>query len=165
MNTSLSPEAKERREQLIHRLRTGGYVQGKGSLLAELYGEKRYCCLGVASQQFIEEVENSGCAWNKSKRAEGIIEFINENNSYASYLPETVRDYFGFEGDNPKIHIKDELELRKLWDIVKHTITTHDSFHSFCDGYANGIFSLADLNDQGVSFAAIADVLEQFDVR
>src|SRR5688572_17427036 len=96
---------KNRVRELVNALRSGKYVQANGVLgRFDGLGAKRHCCLGVAC-----EVAISHGLLIKAKQGEprsdgsGHIFYDEER----GYLPDKVRDWFGFTSTNPLLYASD----------------------------------------------------------
>ena len=118
----------------VNRLRSGDYEQGKSRLRQRLPGEDvdRFCCWGVLCEIAIER----GIAFVDSQL---------NGDGYIGYF------YGSPEG---------ELE-NSVWptaDILQWSFG-YDSIIEWADGRWEG--QLADLNDKGVSFGVIADIIEK----
>ena len=100
------------------------------------YGVNSFCCLGVLTNIFAEQVgiEFAG------------LTTVLRNETTEEVLCESVRDWSGVEEPLPVVHVhRDLLESYGFVNLVDDT-------------YINK--SLADLNDNGVPFTAIADLIE-----
>lgn len=115
---------------LVAALRSGEYSQGIGRLR---YGDK-FCCLGVACNIY-QELTGNG-KWHHHPSIE-TMEFVGRTPDGVFYseaynLPVAVRDFFGF----------------KYGGEFNEDLADHDAD------------SLIQLNDNGASFAEIADIIE-----
>ena len=115
----------------LEALRSGEYRQTKGELRSS--GD-RFCCLGVLSDLYRKEVEGS---WEFYRHGESRYSMVNQSGSDAAtvdLLP-CIRDWADLEGRNPVVHI-----AKGECDFVPIT--------------------LAELNDEGMSFNEIADIID-----
>jgi hypothetical protein len=123
-------------------LRSGEYQQGHGRLAATQSrdGEVRFCCLGVACELFNEHHPDEQLP--VEVREEGPLTVV----SYAgrrTNLPARVREWLGLRDRSGVFHD----EVGEMLDVEVPEAEAHGG-------------SLAELNDLGVDFAAIADVIE-----
>jgi hypothetical protein len=104
----MDSEQKARVRLLVDALRSGDYKQGRGALchvsVREDGGEdRRYCCMGVAC----EIARAHGVTQVLRERDSGTIPLglvvvygtVDDPNN--SYLPQKVRDWFGFDSTDP----------------------------------------------------------------
>ena len=134
----MTNEQKERVRLLVKELRTTTAGQVRRSLRGfaeDAAGESEkevagYCCLGIACNVFQQE---NGGKWN------GTYFFPTDedrSNCQHGYLPDSVRDWFGFELSDPVIRID------------------HDE-------YGDEPCTASQINDEyGATFAEIADLFE-----
>lgn len=151
----------EVRDELVKRLRSGDYIQGKEKLALKDEDGERFCCLGVLCEIAVEEgviqrEEQGDEHWDFETDDEGIyVERIVVNymdrGSYDATLP-------------PKVAIWAGLLTEEEWNEM-----TGAAFH---DGAGMGRFAesvegkptmgtLAGMNDDGVPFSEIADFIEK----
>lgn len=132
----MNPEIKE---LWLAALRSGEYTQTQSALAAN----GSYCCLGV----LCEVAAQQGVPVAVQPVA------VHDGNTFKSYdgetgiLPNSVRGWAGLENGNPLTNVKryvtrNPYEGDELEDIELN-------------------FSLAELNDEGWSFADIADIIER----
>ena len=127
----MNPEIKTK---WLEALRSGDYRQGR-NVLKQQHGPKdtpQFCCLGVLCDLAIED----------GLTVEVDEVFFNEkSNTYYNdcyeLLPEAVADWAGLPSVNPEVNIYD------------HEVDAAD------------LTTIADLNDEGSTFAEIADVIEK----
>ena len=127
-----------RRAELLRRLRSGEYAQGRGQLRSPA---DEFCCLGVIGDMAVE----AGCAtWERIHGpgavtdGQGVLVDLNLN-AGVNYLPPGVTDWIGLVGQQG--------------DLGQYGIPQ--------TGASYGIpHSLANANDSGFSFAEIADLIE-----
>lgn len=120
---------KERALELVAALRSGKYKQAHKRLKV---GDS-YCCLGVACD--ISKLSR----WNPHLRDSEEFWY---DNSYTK-LPDTVREYFGFETNSAYLKAPIRLEPTETRDWL---------IEASC---------LIDLNDRGATFEEIATIIEQ----
>lgn len=136
----------EREELLVKALRSGEYLQGNGYLAQICKGEEdgiytreiRYCCLGVACEVFRTHSQEP-----ELRRAEG-----GKTVSYQGhdlYPPDRVLEWFGWDTSGP------EGNRGKLKHAMDVTLEGHTATHR----------NLASLNDFGMEFEEIANIIEQ----
>lgn len=126
-----SPETRV--AELVRRLRSGEYEQGRGYLRL---GNK-FCCLGVACDMATEV----GVTQVAPDEGELEVKYVGPSSTYMSALPPQVHDWLGFEDG---------------FGVTEIPL------------YGNGtdeIHTLASLNDEGLTFDQIADVIEAGLVR
>ena len=129
----------EIKQKWINALRSGEYEQSsKGFLhIADEFSE-RYCCLGVLCDLYAKERNKE---WTKeykgwTKRYNGrILDFEGED----QYPPQSVVEWAGLPEKSPSIKFSGEIDD--------------------CE-FENP--ELAELNDDGISFNTIADLIEQY---
>ena len=127
-------EQKEHRHLWMKALRSGDYSQGKDVLCRERNGTFEYCCLGVAC-----EISGLG-------KFVPIPGLSNPLNVFNFVIKEELSQYATLPGEYATLpeEVQDWLGLR-----------------SHCGWYDNGgIQSLTKLNDKGISFTTIADIIE-----
>ena len=130
------PEIKA---EWIRRLRSGQYNQGKGALRRKRRTQEKdeYCCLGVLCEIAVE----AGVVQRFLKRelipgAEKFAYGLSEEDQRTAFLPLEVQIWAGLNGTNPAI--------RRTSPRYPHIRARF----------------LSDLNDQGTSFAEIADLID-----
>ena len=133
---NLTPD--QARKKLVEALRSGEYVQARDSLRSE----GGYCCLGVACE--IYRQEEGGPDWDRYKlyrQEEGgpDWDYYQAHWSYGGHshnLPERVRRW---------------LDFKRSGGLFSEPFQRDSKL----------VESLLDMNDSGMSFAEIADVIEQ----
>lgn len=96
--TPITPN-KERIRLFVNALRSGKYRQGRGKLAEYKPEEKRvrYCCLGVAC-----EVAKANGLELRRERVDFEYGYAHDQKGLdTSLLPRSVRDWFGFDSENP----------------------------------------------------------------
>lgn len=100
-----------------------------------LRNDNKFCCLGVACDIFYKNAATHGERWTNQDL---FISIADDKISIDEYeLPVIVREYFGFQRADGKLPVK-----------IQYNGRAYDS--------------LARLNDAGMSFAEIADVIEKY---
>ena len=141
----MNPEVKEK---WLHALRSGKYLQARKTLhLRAEDGTDFYCCLGVLCD-----------VYNKSVPAEKQLEWV-EDNEHALEVPAGakrlgIRDLWL---DKEKGRIQSSVlpaTVRKWAELGEQNPTPE-----LKTGHSCG--SLAELNDSGLDFKAIADLIEE----
>lgn len=115
-------------------LRSGKYNQGEGHLgMTDEDGDEHFCCLGVLCELALDEgIPNL----NREFNGDALRYFYNDREDF---LPTPVMEWAGFHDKNPGIpYIQVEEESDEVYDKP-----------------------LSELNDEGLSFTAIADIIEQ----
>lgn len=132
------PEQRQRIQWLVDALRSGRFTQGQGRLgcrektydsdgvLSQTYGPVKNCCLGVACEIAIEHGLDVVRGVDSINGAQ--MERFHYNHD-TDFLPEAVRDWYGFVGNNPKVLFDDSAGY---------------------DGSSQRLFSVAFLNDGDV---------------
>ncbi len=131
----MNPEVKVK---WLEALRSGEYRQTKGTLRRP--GD-RFCCLGVLSDLYTKEVEGSwewyrdDCSvYGMVNGSYGMVNGSGSDVAIVDLLP-CIRDWAGLEGRNPEVHV-----AKGECDFVPTT--------------------LAELNDEGMTFKEIADIID-----
>lgn len=91
---------KERVQKLIDALRSGEFKQIKGKIKSD----EGHCCLGVACEVFKKETGTGN--WIQVNSLPGArIEFRMNLDDWSAgdYLPVAVRDWYGFDVDDPRL--------------------------------------------------------------
>lgn len=140
----MNPEVKAK---WLPALRSGDYKQTTSILNNNQGG---FCCLGVLCEIAVADhvVESQGTI-------EGCVEYYSgPADVERSVLPTAVMDWAGVAGNNPTVtfplsEIPEEFhpELESNWTVDR-------------DGNVN--ITLAGLNDSGVTFSVIADLIEKY---
>lgn len=118
----------------VAELRSGKYKQGEGHLaMTDMDGEEHFCCLGVLCELALDEgIPNLTREFNEDAGRY----FYNDREDF---LPTPVIEWAGFDDKNPGVpYVQGEDDSGDLFDKP-----------------------LSELNDEGLSFAAIADIIEQ----
>lgn len=135
---------KENVAKLITALRSGEYAQANGSLRKE----DNYCCLGVACDiSGLGQWEKKYVDWKYVIRDENGDEVASDY----STLPYPVAQWLGMASDG-EFYLPNECIFDIQWD------TKEEDYDS------TPLQGLADINDNGFTFAQIADVLENANV-
>ncbi len=141
------PLNKRFKQRWLKALRSGNYEQAKETLV-ELgpVGPVAYCCLGVA------------CSLSAKRHITYDEGGLDPDYWDGMVLPDSVMYAYGFESDVGKFYPKDlppEVQQR----VKKALLDSPDNTYVNGTSLA-GYDSLASLNDAGVPFTLIADVIE-----
>lgn len=119
----------------VEALRSGKYKQGQSRLKYTRDGKVKHCCLGVLCEVFKEDNTRSENLLSIS------IDALRENSSFLS-VPSVIATEIGLESGNPLVSLSETImeELGNM-DLPDH--------------------SLAALNDAGLTFSAIADIIQE----
>lgn len=121
------------KEKWVAALRSGEYQQGNNSLRSN----QGFCCLGVLCDLYAKEHsqdwEYVNAYSEQNTKAKDSWSFQEET----QFLPEKVMNWAQLEDNNPEVEILD-----KDGNLIQHEI-------------------LSMMNDDGVSFSIIADVIEE----
>lgn len=118
-------------------LRSGEYEQGRDFLR----DGNRFCCLGVACDILSDNGEGE---WRPSYKDGSLSHFHINNQSDSGVLPSRVQEY---------------LDMTAAGEFDLHEGMYHDSE---TDRWISHRTALTELNDDGFTFAQIADVIEYF---
>jgi hypothetical protein len=139
---------QRRKAKLVKALRSGKYPQTRGVLsrvLATGTGVPAgQCCLGVAC-------DISGLGKWTVNNLDDPLKYEVDGDSDGSVLPERVKDWYGFEYVQARFE-PSEATREQLKEVL-------GADHQLVK--ARPSIGLADLNDAGVPFSVIADVLER----
>lgn len=151
----------EVRDELVRRLRSGEYIQGKEKLAIKDEEGERFCCLGVLCEMAVEEgviqrTEHDEEHWDFDAEDEGIYVqsvVVNYGNvaSYDANLPPEVAIWAGL--------ISDE-EWSELTGIKFDDGPGMGRFAPSVEGQPT-MGTLAGMNDDGKPFHEIADFIEK----
>jgi hypothetical protein len=146
--------AEDVKAEWIAALESGDYEQGQGALaLVTDEGKRTYCCLGVLCEVLAS-----------SERVSLPVSIDEQESRYVKYdgsstsLPVSVQRYASLPG-YPTVSIPDE-----PWKFIKASATVRFRREQALDDHRNqtGDVSLAELNDAGVPFTVIAEVIRQY---
>jgi hypothetical protein len=119
----------------VEALRSGDYAQAKGSLKDDLDPDDPtkigYCCLGVLCELAVQE---GGIINSVRKSSTGTYYYDEES----GLLPYSVQQWAGFETASPEFAVTNDLT------------GDYEEYHW-----------LTDLNDNGKTFAEMADLIEE----
>lgn len=124
------------KKQWVDALRSGDYSQGKHCLQDE---NNNFCCLGVLTDLYIKSHRHSLIEWSKD------ISYENDIPNYPALLP--------VDGKSPTSEPR-QFEAERLPDIVAEWSGFNPAFE-----YNN--MDLEDINDDGVTFDEIANIIEE----
>lgn len=134
--TYTDEEIAEHRKQWIEALRSGRFSQTR----EKLRDENGYCCLGVVCELAGIEAED------------GAYYYVYED-EYLT-LPQAGREWLGVRSPNPCLDIPEE--VRSLG------VQGHHPDSEEADAYVEWPTDVAALNDQGLTFNQLADLIEYF---
>jgi len=143
---------KERRTELVLALRSGNYAQIRSRLRKNAVftsNIKACCCLGVACDLIDPD------AWKKTEMDEWAIGFHTIN------LPDEIADEYGFVSSTGSF-TTDGLseELFNRLKVYNGHLSLLLKTHKQSPNHSHNLLSLATLNDAGVPFSLIADIIE-----
>lgn len=102
---------KERVQLLVDALRSGDYQQTQSVLCTQAYGQRQqyHCCLGVATEVAMDNGLGNRIV---TRRVGGVVDYgtldaddpTNVIVWDRSLLPEIVREWYGFDLNNPTFH-------------------------------------------------------------
>ena len=130
----------ESQKALVEALRSGEYKQTKYALCKTNGEQPSYCCLGVACEVYQKTVGGLTLSEVSEQRV---------YNGRAQDLPLPVKEWLGFHDSIGQI---DELKQDELLDFLKEKGVDVKDWNTD---------TLAELNDNGVSFEVIADIIEK----
>lgn len=143
---------QEIKARWVEALRSGEYAQTQGSLQRVVAKPGRaagFCCLGVLCDIAVQD----GVVRVYPERSESIVHYGAQNDFSGAYLPASVQEWSALESMEGFYvtggQIKQVLSEDQLSEIDED-IETYSSY------------SLADLNDRGASFEAIALLIEAY---
>ena len=124
----------ERRNRWSEALKSGKYLQDVAFLRQRVYTEEnvaedRYCCLGVACEIYMKEVEGSGCKWGRLNTLTDHsrwMPFVNpQGREESQMMPPEVADYFGVSGGEADelVGLNDDQFIS--FDEIAEAINTH----------------------------------------
>lgn len=129
-------------KQWIDALKSGTYQQGQGKLHAtDIKGECMYCCLGVLCDLFMQQNPNELEVQVVTRKDQALAQHY----QMMSQFDDSITVY-----NNESV----VLPLR-----VREWAGMSDALGRFIDSESHGQDSLAELNDHGMSFAKLADVI------
>lgn len=124
-------------------LRSGEFEQTRGMLGAA--GSNARCCLGVACDVAIAMNAPGVSKWERDDE----LLYGDENEGFsASLLPLQVQEFAGIPDDNPSVTVKSEKDIEEF-----------ELRHPLLDGPVTA--TLSALNDRGMPFDRIADLIEE----
>ena len=125
---------KAYKEKWVKALRSGKYKQTKGQLVRECGDDKTYCCLGVLCD-LVRNDDQLGGTGLQMECNDALT--IHPNGESGGVIPFVTRKYLEIREGNPTL-----------------------GFVGRADTKYNYIQTLANLNDNGMSFDQIADIIE-----
>lgn len=97
---------KKNIKKWVQALRSGKYKQTKGSLKVA----DRHCCLGVASEVYVQETGKGG--WSRSSGCRGAAYIFESTAGNASIiLPHVVMKWLGLDSHDPTLKLEDGEEV------------------------------------------------------
>lgn len=149
----------EIKAELVERLRSGRYIQGKEKLAIKDDDGERYCCLGVLCEIAVERgiitrVEQDVECWDCENPDVCIPKIeVHYDNTYDATLPQKVVNWAGVESVDIDYRVPDQ------------NFDDYEGMGRFESEYAarSGSVkyaSLAGMNDDGVPFEEIATWIE-----
>lgn len=128
----------EIKEKWIAALRSGDFTQGRGNL-ARINTDKdnEYCCLGVLCELHVQEDPSALEVNMDTVGDDGVRYEVKSYNQMSLVLPEATRRWADIDNGNPDTGI-----------LYRDRYNQLDTYH------------LAPLNDSGLTFDQIADVIE-----
>jgi hypothetical protein len=135
----MNPSVKE---VWLSGLRSGRYPQGDGAL----HRDSRFCCLGVLCAVAVD----SGLPVSVERDQLNSL-FTTYYDSASQYLPGSVVEWAGLDGEDPAVWIDQEIvdQWAEDGDYMDMPFALHQTT------------SLSDLNDNGVPFPLIAGLIER----
>ena len=131
---------KEVKEKWVSALRSREYQQARGRLRRK----DGYCCLGVLCDIYHKETGKG--MWDSSLPDD--FSFIDDGHRDVSNLIPTVLDWAGISKRNPDIKANNLSDESKQYLLQNKLMIV-------------GVYSLASLNDQGINFEGIANIIEE----
>jgi hypothetical protein len=148
---------KEAIREWVDNLRSGVYKQGYGKLKQIVHNEstESHCCLGVATEIYMdkfggldEDIDRN----DVTSHNEVVYFYDYEKCSYNEILPDDVIDWLDVKEETVHVNV----------DLNKYSVKIEDEKRLY--EYENGerIYrtKLSELNDSGVDFEIIADIIE-----
>lgn len=145
------------RRFLLPALRSGLFEQGRCALhRIEPTGhspdiEHQYCCLGVATDLIMHDQWQP---WNTSRMC--VHNYLIGGNS-TNILPYVATKFYGINETGDFFVIRDDGDESFIW--IKDDRGYPDDLPDVLSAYDHRAFSLVSLNDDGVPFPRIADVI------
>jgi len=148
----MTPEQEKHVEMWLAALRSGEFRQGEGALCYN----NRYCCLGVAAELACGPDGSAELAALRYESEEPTKPIGYDD--YTEGLSEPFQDWFGLQSSSGAFRLTDEsraLIRAALAAPAAHTEVA--ALNELCKN--NSRTSLAELNDYGLPFPVIADVI------
>ena len=131
-------------KQWVDALKSGTYQQGTGKLHAtDINGTCMYCCLGVLCDLYMQQ--------NPDELDVQVVTRKSDVNLQHTQM-------LSIGDDSITVYDNDSLVLPLR---VREWAGMSDALGRFIDSESHGQDSLAELNDHGMSFAALADVITE----
>lgn len=138
---------KDIKKEWIEALRSKEYVQGNGYLNHE--GE--HCCLGVLCELYVDRGLGKWEENDESPKAIMSLEYLNIKDE--GVLIDSVKNWAGLKTTSGEVYVPVSIvEKLDLWDILG--VDRED------DRKEEYRIDLTELNDGGVSFEQISDIIE-----
>jgi hypothetical protein len=137
----MTASRKQLRDEWLKALESGGYKQGQQALCQKSSEGNRYCCLGVATEIFRRH--NPGVlkkVWQHQGGGDVMALYKSESDEDSGVLLSEVKKAFGFRSETGEFR---------------------NSILATQAGRDYRAWSLVDLNDSGVGFKTIAQVVRE----
>lgn len=152
---------KEVAEKWTEALRSGKYEQGRGALCQDKKsGGRAFCCLGVLCDLYAQEHPAAG--WSPEPHASNDTPFycdlarvgdIRSDAGEVEELPQCVQDWAGVETNYGRL-------VTTVEQAVQLTKSSADAVAVDCP-HEETTLTLTELNDNGLSFDKIADIIDE----
>ena len=168
MTTKLTYDQQVHLESLVEELRTGNRSQTPG-VLCRITSEDAdhpagQCCLGVAA-----DISGKGF-WKLPTTKHSAAYFVLNGSDTHDYgddavLPVALQEHYGFQGSDgpffPSQATMDQIEALRPWLVGNHrdSLDPNPATHHRHNGKV--MWTLVSLNDAGVPFKVIGDIIER----
>lgn len=136
----------------VEALHSGKYEQGSGKLIKIQGDSYLYCCLGVACEIYERHNEQleKGVASPSDTQPEHII-YEDETGEHTDFMPPVVAKWFGFDSTKIPVSV----------DLVEHDVHYDEDEIGYSGDTPIVYKSLDELNDSGLNFGIIANIIEE----